>query len=372
MSSSINKWFNKILGKEIIFNKEFFIKSCIFLMSTTYMTTWTALAGLIPYYEGRYGAQFYVNITSAFYFPGLPIAILDTLFGERLDVFFSSRYSYIIRGLLCYAITLAIIISFIFYDSEQYVLLSFIMIGVTTWTLHSSATTIVAMFPSSYFLYLQVGFRIPEIYALVMVESLTLTEHPSIHNLNIFFAVTAVLLAIGIIAWIHVVTSKMAIHNFEMKDIKALHCVHEEEQESLISPDSNASTNKSYTDVKTKSVVAQEYEENGYSKHENKYKNIISTSYSQPTSSAYYAIFMIVYPYCIAMLLTLLSSILSASFFGYLSSPKNRNISQIMYFTRLFCDLLGRPLTLLPRPKFIMVFPDTIICISYVTCFVLI
>ena len=46
-------------------------------------------------------------------------------------------------------------------------------------------------------------------------------------------------------------------------------------------------------------------------------------------------------------------SIFQASFFAYVNSPHGREIEQILYFTRLFADLVGRPLTRLPRPYFI-------------------
>ncbi len=70
-----------------------------------------------------------------------------------------------------------------------------------------------------------------------------------------------------------------------------------------------------------------------------------------------YEIAVTVRPLCLALFLTMTTSIFQASFFAYASSTDtsgNTNIEQILYFTRLFLDLAGRPLaTLLPRPWFV-------------------
>ena len=60
-------------------------------------------------------------------------------------------------------------------------------------------------------------------------------------------------------------------------------------------------------------------------------------------------------PLCAALVLTIWSSIFQAAFFAYVNSPRNQNIEQTLYFVRLFSDLLGRPLTFLPRPFFVQV-----------------
>lgn len=68
-----------------------------------------------------------------------------------------------------------------------------------------------------------------------------------------------------------------------------------------------------------------------------------------------------VWPLCVALIVTMWCSIFQASFFAYVDSPRGRDIEQILYFVRLFCDLLGRPLTRLPRPWFLKV---SFTCIS--------
>lgn len=61
-------------------------------------------------------------------------------------------------------------------------------------------------------------------------------------------------------------------------------------------------------------------------------------------------------PLIIALFATMFFSILQASFFAYVTSPvKGRDIEQILYFVRLFSDLLGRPLTRLCRSSYLKV-----------------
>ena len=57
-----------------------------------------------------------------------------------------------------------------------------------------------------------------------------------------------------------------------------------------------------------------------------------------------------VWPLCLTLVITIWSSIFTAAFFAYVNSTNGRDIEQTLYFTRLFCDLIGRPLTFLPRP----------------------
>ena len=60
---------------------------------------------------------------------------------------------------------------------------------------------------------------------------------------------------------------------------------------------------------------------------------------------------------CIALFIIMFCSIFQASFFAFVtSSVEKRDIEQILYFDRLFADLLGRPLTRFSRPFFLKVF----------------
>jgi len=68
-------------------------------------------------------------------------------------------------------------------------------------------------------------------------------------------------------------------------------------------------------------------------------------------SGVYYSI----WPLCLALVITIWCSIFQASFFAYVDSAEGRDIEQILYFVRLFSDLLGRPFTRIFRPWFLKV-----------------
>lgn len=71
------------------------------------------------------------------------------------------------------------------------------------------------------------------------------------------------------------------------------------------------------------------------------------------------------FPLCLALFLIIFCSIFQSSFFCYVSSSGGRDIEQILYFVRALSDLVGRPLTRLPRPFFLQVEIIVIIIIHY-------
>ena len=65
---------------------------------------------------------------------------------------------------------------------------------------------------------------------------------------------------------------------------------------------------------------------------------------------------------CTTLFITLFCSIFLSSFFAFVNSTQpDRNIEQILYFIRLFSDLIGRPLTRIFRPWFINTAKDLLI-----------
>ena len=68
-----------------------------------------------------------------------------------------------------------------------------------------------------------------------------------------------------------------------------------------------------------------------------------------------------IYPLCIALFIIMFCSVFQASFFAFVTSTvEGRDIEQILYFDRLFADLLGRPLARFSRPSFLQV---NVVCV---------
>ena len=60
----------------------------------------------------------------------------------------------------------------------------------------------------------------------------------------------------------------------------------------------------------------------------------------------------IIRPCRVAIFLNIWTSIFSAAFFAYVQPAGTNDVEIVLYFTRLFSDLLGRPLARCPRPWF--------------------
>jgi hypothetical protein len=99
------------------------------LISFGYMLPWTSLGSLISYYKATYSASFYVKLYCAYYMPGLPIALLQYRYDTYMDSLFSSRYTYLFRGLTAYLIMMGVLVSLIFFRSENLLIILFGLLG---------------------------------------------------------------------------------------------------------------------------------------------------------------------------------------------------------------------------------------------------
>lgn len=99
------------------------------LISFGYMLPWTSLGSLISYYKATYSSSFYVKLYCAYYIPGLPIALLQYRYDTYMDSIFSSRWTYLFRGLTAYFIMMGVLVSMIFMRSENLLIILFGLLG---------------------------------------------------------------------------------------------------------------------------------------------------------------------------------------------------------------------------------------------------
>ena len=234
-----------------------------------------------------------------------------------------------------------------------------------------------------------VGVRCPEIIVIIAVSVLKLGQNATQRNLTIFYILNCMLVSVGAISWITVTTNRTSKRYFSVKDnvdeVKNLHnyqslltdetfmynnekkkriTIQNNLERSLLpsekmnmnslaidnlesSKGGNIMTQKS--DRNDNAVIsASSYNKNGDYIDKN-VRNLIEEER------------MRLQPLIIALFATMFFSILQASFFAYVTSPvKGRDIEQILYFDRLFSDLLGRPLTRLCRSSYLKVSIDSI------------
>jgi hypothetical protein len=353
------------------------------VLSFGYMLPWTSLGSLISYYKSTYGAGLYVRLYCGFYLPGLPVSLLQYYFDPMLDDAVGSRTAYLWRGLLAYFLLAMIMIGMLFVnDDQQNVLVfMFVLLGICSWLLHGSASMLAAMFPKAVIAYLQIGFRCPELYAMAMDYSLSIGSTASHISLEIFYIATAAFVLVALGVWVIVVTSSSAHMYFDNKDFKASGSASEAayvfqknpaDQSGIFAFGSNVANYSSKGDGERQYYYGEEdwlLVQPAAQITDNSSGDSVPFTLNKPSSieNAKQMLFMIsnftddsgifetIKPLAVALLIVMWCSIFQAAFFAYVSSPDGRNIGQILYFLRLVCDLLGRPLTFLPRPWFLKV-----------------
>ena len=234
-----------------------------------------------------------------------------------------------------------------------------------------------------------VGVRCPEIIVIIAVSVLKLGQNATQRNLTIFYILNCMLVSVGAISWITVTTNRTSKRYFSVKDnvdeVKNLH-----NYQSLLTDETFM-----YNNEKKKRITIQNNLERSLLPSEkmnmnslaidnlesSKGGNIMTQKSDRNDNAAISASSynkngdyidknvrnlieeerMRLQPLIIALFATMFFSILQASFFAYVTSPvKGRDIEQILYFDRLFSDLLGRPLTRLCRSSYLKVPIDSI------------
>jgi len=393
------------------------------LISFGYMVPWTSLGSLISYFKHTYNAEFYNKLYCAYYLPGLPVAILQHKYDGYVDAQIGSRNAYMLRGVISFIIMIAILILMVWWREQRTLIFLFVILGIFSWLCHGTASMLASMYPATAIAYLQTGFRCPEIYTIVIVAALNIGSHPSDHDLDLFFGVTAAIVACSLGVWLYVAGGSASRRLFDLKDARmsahlASDTIDEKDEGARESDPLLASASASAADMEnsgyasianaTISVDVEDAAEHdlgmltseptGGSATEISRVSRLSPSRSRlgvrdrkvsnrsgsqtaalgaanPGSLAHSlglrirtkqvlravedasmrnTVYRKVFSLCLALFITIWCSIFQASFFAYCDSPQGRDIEQILYFVRLFSDLLGRPLTRLTRPWFLL------------------
>lgn len=342
-------------------------------ISFGYMLPWTSLGSLISYYKHTYSANFYVKLYCCYYLPGLPVALLQHQYDGVLDSRYGSRMMYMWRGVGAFLCMFTILLSMVWLDEQYELLALFVTLGVCGWLCHGTASMLAAMHTPAAIAYLQTGFRCPEIYTIAAVALLQIGKVATVHHLHLFYIVSANVVLVGLISWVIVVRSSASQSYFAMKDetlygdnpeqkplLRPSHDIHSKKNEANTREKNNSEDNLDGGDDVRVDVGETFVDDFG-----NKKGN--SSLYSFQIARAKLLLRAIettmmrtsgqdaVWPLCLALVITIFCSIFQASFFAYVDSPDGRDIEQILYFVRLFSDLLGRPLTRMPRPWFLKV-----------------
>jgi hypothetical protein len=367
-----------------------------------YMLPWTSLGSLISYYKATYGANFYVLIYFCYYLPGLPVSIFQHFCGESFDSKFGSFNAYLFRGILFFSAMITILLLMINCDTKVILYVLFILLGISGWACHGTASGLAAMHGASEIAMLQTGFRCPEIFAIVVVFTLHIGRSSDMSAVNALYVVTSIAVLTGMISWICTCVAHESRECFDAKDMRlqnydvaeaapllaeAKHAgsfkpTIQRNDSSLwlddddvdaeagllaidMDPDDSSDnfvphTTRSNEASCLDAVTGATSSKHGKTDLFDKYKLAGKRSgENQESDSKHNAVAIVdhqpLWMLCAALIITIYCSIFQAAFFAYVNSQNGWEIEQVLYFTRLFSDLAGRPLTMLPRPSFMKV-----------------
>ena len=303
-------------------------------VSCGYMMSWTAIGSLITFFQVRQGAAFYVALYCFFYLPGLPVSILQQRFDSAIDRKFGSANTFMAR--VCFAMAIKVAVLFYMpsipgnfkHNPRQvpYVMLACMgLIGIFSWLANGTVTQMCSMFPSSSTMFFQTGQRAPVI--IVCIGSLWNKNVPASEaRFDRVCHTTALFVTIGWLAFVILARSDPGMYYFLQKD-KTSSFLREppadEERSSLLGGGNDAQGDQDGT------------------AHESETPAVVARAVHQCR---------------LGIFLNIFTSILVAAFFAYVQPGGDgitRNIGTILYFTRLFSDLLGRPMARMWRPSFL-------------------
>jgi hypothetical protein len=196
---------------------------------------------------------------------------------------------------------------------------------------------------------------------VVIVSVLNLGKNATHRNLSIFYTVNCALIGFSAVAWIIVIMSGTSKHYLSIKDDIPARLDSERSSlyETLVPKNRNGKVSK-------ETFLEEKYDspgKKGGSEISKECRIFIMNEGSKSTDEIVKAQITSrerekqrILPLRLALFVIMFFSIFQASFFAYVtSSVKHRDIEQILYFVRLFSDLLGRPLTRVLRFSFLKV-----------------
>jgi hypothetical protein len=193
--------------------------------------------------------------------------------------------------------------------------------------------------------YLQTGFRTPEIYTVVMVSLLHLGGHATRAHIMAFYFATAAVVLVGTGSWWVVCRSPRARACFAQKDADALAAL---KRPSAREPEAHSTTTNPFEDESASLLLKGSLSNGLYT--DGGGGGGQGGGDEDETAACVAAR---IYPCRLAIFLNIWSSIFSAGFFAYVKPAGQMDTELVLYFVRLFSDLVGRPLTRLPRPRWL-------------------
>jgi len=295
-------------------------ESILFFLSAAGSTLgWTALLSNLVFYTDTLGVDSFLILNLAVYGPLLPITLLQTIFDSKFDQQFKSMKSFIFRGSVAFLTTFICLILLPWTSkSLKNVSITALFLGLSSAILHGMLKQMASfVYPSCGRLPAAVtaGMQASAVFVLIISIACDFDDYNSSRGMEKFFFANAAVLVVCWCSFYALLRSSRGV----MKSMRRRDSLFEnEDQYNLLESDGRPDIT-------------------------------INNSGELPLSQ----LIRKSWPAYVTIFITVSSSMSLSSWFNRFQSEDamNQGLPQVLFYTRLFADLLGRPATLYLSPK---------------------
>ncbi|PNW84001.1 hypothetical protein CHLRE_04g212250v5 [Chlamydomonas reinhardtii] len=133
---------------------------CFFLISVSYKLAFTAISSLLSQYSNQYGPDILLQLNVAYFFPSIPVLMLQTAFNDRMDRRLGLPGGALLRFLVGLGGLVALTHNFpqLTANSEKALLTATVLVGVSYGVAFGTSYQIASKFPSGATVALTTGF----------------------------------------------------------------------------------------------------------------------------------------------------------------------------------------------------------------------
>ena len=312
-------------------NRTPFTETILFFLSAVGCTIgYTAVLSNLVYYSDTLGLDSFLLLNVAVFAPMFPVTLSQAIWDAKFDRQFQSLRSFLFRGSVGFSITfLCLLLLPWASQSLLFVSVTSVFLGLSSAVLHGMLKQMAS------FVYPHCGRASAAVNAgmqasglLVLAVSIMYGFGGSTYKEGLYWfynTISAMLIVCWACCQVLLMCSQGVSQSMQRRD--AINTSPEME-ESLLSPSRENDANDQH-----ESVIPRDSLELSFA-------TLWNTSW----------------PVCAVIILTVGSSMSVSSWFNRFESqdPTNTSFPQVLFYTRLFADLLGRPVTLFVAPKSIV------------------
>jgi Nucleoside transporter len=341
----------------------------LFLCAVGCTIGWTAVLSNLVFYTETLGVNSFLYLNLCTFAPLLPISIAQTLYDADFDRHFTSLRSFAVRGNVGFAVTLVSVILMAPASANQ----SLIQVSLLSLCLGTASGILQgALKQMSSFVYPGCGRLAASVNAglqasavCVLLVSLATPRKISGDNASWpyhFYAAIAVLVALCWLGFRRLMTRSRDVYRSMLRRDSSIQLSALEQEDEDSEDDDTCRIPESGEQDPIDAIISGPMssgstEEGGDDDDDEQMDQPLLSSLGGPIPqgvSTMTEIFWTSWPLCLATFSTVASSMAVASWFNRVPSAHPgmvKILPQLLFYTRLFADLLSRPCTLwLPRP----------------------